>query len=69
MTWIWVSSTQHRTYDNLAIDMAYYVSDEGTYNGSNFSKDSVRYSYDVVDETGDGYEERNQDQPPGHLHH
>jgi hypothetical protein len=49
-----------RTYDNLAIDMAYYVSDEGTYNGSNFSKDSVRYSYDVVDETGDGYEERNQ---------
>ena len=49
-----------RTYDNLAIDMAYYVSDEGTYNGANFSKDSVRYSYDVVDETGDGYEERNQ---------
>ena len=40
--------------------MAYYVSDEGTYNGANFSKDSVRYSYDVVDETGDGYEERNQ---------
>jgi hypothetical protein len=49
-----------RTFDNLALDLAYYASDEGTYNGANFSNDSVRYSYDVVDETGNGYEERNQ---------
>ncbi len=49
-----------KTFDNLALDLAYYASDEGTYNGANFSKDSVRYSYDVVDETGNGYEERNQ---------
>jgi hypothetical protein len=41
-------------------DAAYYFSDEGSYFGDNFSEDSVRYSYDVVDETGDGYEERNQ---------
>lgn len=45
---------------NLTLDFGYYVSDEGTHNGANFSKDSVRYSYDVVDETGQGYEERNQ---------
>jgi hypothetical protein len=42
----------------LTIDMAYYFSDEGNYYGS--SEDSSRYSYDVVDETGSGYEERNQ---------
>ncbi len=47
-----------KTFDNLAIDAAYYVSDEGTYNGS--TKDCTRYSYDAVDESGDGYEERNQ---------
>jgi hypothetical protein len=41
-------------------DLAYYYSDEGSYFGDNFSEDSVRYSYDVVDESGDGYEERNQ---------
>jgi hypothetical protein len=41
-------------------DFAYYYSDEGSYFGENFSTDSVRYSYDVVDETGDGYQERNQ---------
>jgi len=46
--------------DNLTLDFGYYVSDEGTHNGANFSKDSVRYSYDVVDETGQGYEERHQ---------
>ncbi|MGZ0655608.1 hypothetical protein ACWPKO_11680 [Coraliomargarita sp. W4R53] len=42
----------------LTYDLAYYYSDEGTWAGD--SKDSSRYSYDVVDETGDGYEERNQ---------
>ena len=49
-----------KPFENLTVDFAYYVSDEGTHNGSNFSKDSVRYSYDVVDETDNGYEERNQ---------
>ena len=43
-----------------SFDVAYYYSDEGAYFGENFSTDSVRYSYDVVDETGDGYQERNQ---------
>ncbi len=43
---------------DLAIDLAYYYSDEGTWSGS--SEDSSRYSYDVVNETGDGYQERNQ---------
>jgi len=41
-----------------SFDLAYYYSDEGNWRGS--SRDSARYSYDVVDETGDGYEERNQ---------
>jgi hypothetical protein len=45
---------------NLSYDVAYYYSDEGSANGEYFSSDSVRYSYDVVDETGMGYEERNQ---------
>lgn len=45
---------------NWTFDLAYYYSDEGSWVGENFSSDSVRYSYDVVDETGDGYEERNQ---------
>ncbi|MBN2333751.1 MAG: hypothetical protein JXO49_09790 [Deltaproteobacteria bacterium] len=45
---------------NLKLDFAYYFSDEGSYYGENFSRDSVRYSYDVVDETGDGYQERHQ---------
>jgi hypothetical protein len=40
------------------IDLAYYYSDEGQWRGG--SKDSARYSYDVVNESGDGYEERNQ---------
>lgn len=40
------------------IDLAYYFCDEGQWRGA--SKDSARYSYDVVNESGDGYEERNQ---------
>jgi hypothetical protein len=43
---------------NLSYDLAFYFADEGTWSGS--SNDSSRYSYDVVDESGDGYEERNQ---------
>ena len=49
-----------KPFDKLTLDVAFYACDEGTHNGANFSHDSVRYSYDVVDETGDGYEERNQ---------
>ncbi len=43
---------------NWTFDVAYYYSDEGT--GAGDSRDSARYSYDVVNESGDGYEERNQ---------
>ena len=43
---------------NLSVDLAYYYSDEGTWSGS--TVDSSRYSYDVVNESGTGYEERNQ---------
>nr|VFK57764.1 MAG: hypothetical protein BECKTUN1418F_GA0071002_11265 [Candidatus Kentron sp. TUN]VFK60972.1 MAG: hypothetical protein BECKTUN1418D_GA0071000_11405 [Candidatus Kentron sp. TUN]VFK66366.1 MAG: hypothetical protein BECKTUN1418E_GA0071001_11215 [Candidatus Kentron sp. TUN] len=43
---------------NWKFDLAYYYSDEGSYAGD--SRDSARYSYDVVNETGSGYEERNQ---------
>jgi len=43
---------------SLSYDIAYYYSDEGTFTGA--TKDSARYSYDVVDESGNGYEERNQ---------
>ncbi|WP_221031537.1 hypothetical protein [Actomonas aquatica] len=39
-------------------DVAYYVSDEGSWSGS--TRDSARYSYDVVNESGSGYGERNQ---------
>ncbi|WP_019584309.1 hypothetical protein [Thioalkalivibrio sp. ALE16] len=39
-------------------DFAYYARDEGHYSGD--SRDSARYSYDVVNHFGDGYEERNQ---------
>lgn len=39
-------------------DVAYYAMDEGSYAGN--TEDATRYSYDVVDESGDGYEERNQ---------
>jgi hypothetical protein len=40
------------------LDLAYYVVDEGHWRGS--TEDSARYSYDVVDESGSGYEEENQ---------
>ncbi|MFO7962533.1 MAG: hypothetical protein R6U50_01285 [Desulfobacterales bacterium] len=43
---------------NWTIDAAYYVMDEGDYYG--ITEDSARYSYDVVNESGDGYEERHQ---------
>jgi len=43
---------------NLKLDTAYYISDEGSYKGG--SKDSSRYSYDVVNESDAGYEERHQ---------
>ena len=46
------------TKGKLSYDLAYYFSDEGSWSGS--TSDSARYSYDVVDETGNGYEERNQ---------
>jgi hypothetical protein len=45
-------------FGNLQLDTAYYLTDEGGYKGA--SKDSARYSYDVVNESGDGYEEKNQ---------
>lgn len=48
----------HRPIGNWAWDVAYYYSDEGDYTGS--SRDSARYSYDIVNESGNGYEERNQ---------
>ncbi len=47
-----------RTMGNLKFDVAYYFMDEGSWVGG--TEDSTRYSYDVVDETGDGYEERHQ---------
>ena len=47
-----------KNIDNLTVDAAYYYSGEGNWNGA--SKDSARYSYDVVNETGNGYEERHQ---------
>jgi len=43
---------------NWTLDFAYYYADEGNYAGN--SRDSARYSYDVVNESGSGYEERNQ---------
>ena len=39
-------------------DIAYYVSSENSMTGG--TVDSTRYSYDVVNESGTGYEERNQ---------
>ncbi|MBS3731951.1 MAG: hypothetical protein KGY42_03505, partial [Desulfobacterales bacterium] len=44
--------------DKLTLDFGYYAMSEGDYFGS--SKDSTRYSYDVVDESGNGYEEEHQ---------
>ena len=40
------------------LDIAYFVSDEGSWAGR--SGDSARYAYDVVNESGTGYEERDQ---------
>jgi hypothetical protein len=48
----------HQEMGNWKWDFAYYLADEGTYTGA--SRDSARYSYDVVNESGNGYEERNQ---------
>ncbi|MFO8153905.1 hypothetical protein [Thioalkalivibrio sp.] len=39
-------------------DFGYYLQDEGDWSGD--TRDSARYSYDVVNESGSGYEERNQ---------
>lgn len=44
--------------ENWTFDFAYYALPTPT--GSGNSRDSARYSYDVVDETGDGYEESHQ---------
>lgn len=44
--------------DDWTLDFAYYVTGEGDWRGD--SSDSARYSYDVVDRSGDGYEERHQ---------
>ena len=41
-------------------DFAYYAPHTPTGTGNNFGRDSSRYSYDVVDETGSGYEESHQ---------
>ncbi|MBA2879778.1 hypothetical protein HNR65_000085 [Desulfosalsimonas propionicica] len=46
------------SFGKLKMDFAYYVMDEGNYFGS--TEDSSRYSYDVVNESGDGYEEEHQ---------
>lgn len=43
---------------NWSVDLAYYYSDEGNWSGA--SEDSARYSYDIVNESGSGYEERHQ---------
>ncbi|MCB1917688.1 MAG: hypothetical protein KDG52_18490 [Rhodocyclaceae bacterium] len=47
-----------RPMGDWTVDAAYYFSDEGT--GAGHSRDSARYSYDVVNESGSGYDERNQ---------
>ncbi len=46
--------------DNWTFDLAFYALPTPTGTGNNFGRDSSRYSYDVVDETGDGYEESHQ---------
>lgn len=43
-----------------SFDFAYYAVPTPTGSGNNFGDESSRYSYDVVDETGDGYEESHQ---------
>lgn len=47
-----------RPIGNTKFDIAYFISDEGSWAGS--SRDSARYAYDVVNESGTGYEERGQ---------
>ena len=47
-----------RPFGDWQFDVAYYYRDEGSWAGN--SAQSARYSYDVVNETGSGYEERNQ---------
>ncbi len=46
------------SFGKLDLDFAYYYSDEG--GGVGHSRDSARFAYDIVNETGNGYEERNQ---------
>lgn len=46
--------------ENWTFDFAYYALPTPTGSGNNFGRQSVRYSYDVVDETGLGYEESHQ---------
>ncbi len=48
------------TNGNLSYDLAYYYTDEGSWSGEYFSSDSVRYSYDVTNESGTGYTEEHQ---------
>ena len=46
------------SFGKLDLDFAYYYTDESSFEGQ--SIDSARFSYDIVNETEDGYEERNQ---------
>ena len=46
--------------EDWTFDFAYYAVPTPTGSGNNFGDESARYSYDVVDETGDGYEESHQ---------
>jgi hypothetical protein len=48
----------HHDGEKLSYDFGFYPSSEGTFTGT--SKDSARFSYDVVNESGNGYEEKNQ---------
>lgn len=47
-------------FGDVKVDLGYYYTDEGNWVGENFSEDSVRYSYDVTNESKGGYKERNQ---------
>ncbi len=49
-----------KTVGDLKVDFGYYIGDEGSWTGEYFSSDSVRYSYDLVNESGSGYEESHQ---------
>ncbi len=46
------------SFGKLDLDFAFYYTDESSFEGQ--SIDSARFSYDIVNETEDGYEERNQ---------